>query len=424
MSDGRGRSSYSHDDRSSRRTSSRAPSRTRREPSRDRSRTSSSLSLSSGPGPDSGRSPRYYPPPAGSRPGSGASSQQPLLSRRGSTANSSDYRSGPSLDLPVYVGDSETTSKASLIGGSSSGGFSSSSGSVPLPRRDPISVPRRRGSRHELDDGRPLHPHDLPPSRPPSSNPARPLTSSGGSVSRKHNDPTAPGQSYPDTPSWAQGSTRLPFTTVSNYPNHGHPSASQSLSPSNRGDNTRARPPIRPIPLPVFTTLFTAEPDQYAASNSSSNPSTPYTRSPGRAGHTRLPSDPRHPGEIVVPSNSSGLSQAQSRPSDYSGREPRAASPYVLAATAERRQTEQRSALGGWPARGGSNPSIGADYTQASHQRLADVARRSADEWGRKENLDAVRVERNQSRQSSHKKYAESMERDRESDEERRRRRS
>ena len=408
MSDGRGRSSYSQDDRSAKRMSSRASSRSRREPSRDRSRTNS---LNPGPGPDNGRHPRYYPPPAGSGSGSGVSSQQLPLLGRGS-ANPSDYLSGPSLDLPVYVGDSQTTSKASLLGGSSS------SGSVPLPRRDPISIPRR-GSRHELD-GRDPRPHDLPPSRPPSSNPARPLTDSGGSG--KYSDPTAPGLSYPGTPSWAQGTTRLPFTTVSNYPDHGHPSASQSLSLSSRGDSIGPRVPVRP--LPVFTTRFSAEPDsfdnQHAASTSSSL-AAPYTRNHDRAGYNSLPSEPRHPGEIFVPSNSSGLSQARSRPSDYSSRAPRTASPYSQAAMVERKQTEQRSTLGGWPARGASNPSIGADYTQASHQRLAEVARGSVDGWTRRDNYDPARVERNKSRQSSHEEYAELMERDRKRDAERRR---
>ncbi|KAK4099074.1 hypothetical protein N658DRAFT_560553 [Parathielavia hyrcaniae] len=113
-----------------------------------------------------------------------------------------------------------------------------------------------------------------------------------------------------------------------------------------------------------------------------------------RAGYNKLRSEPGPP--------------AQSRPSAYSARAYRTASPYSQAAKAERRQTEQRSAMGGWPARGASNPSIGADYTQDSHQRLADVAR----------SYDPGRVERNESRQSLHEKYVAMMEYDRRMDEE------
>lgn len=335
MSDDRGRSSYSQDDRSTRRTLPRAPSRSRREPSRDRSRTSS---LNSGPGPDNGRNSRYYPPPAGSRSGSGASSHQFPLPRQG-PAIPSDYLSA--LNLPVYVGYSQTTSQASLLG------RPNSTGPVSLPRRDPISIPHS-GSRHELGSTAPL-PHDLPPSRPPSSNPARPLTDLGGSA--KCSDPTAPGLSNPGPPSWAQGSTAQPFTTVSNYPDHGHTPASQSPSLSSRTGSIRSQLPLRRRPPLTLSSSAPDHLDNHYSGSTSSKPPKPYTRDHRRAGYNSLPSELPHPGEIVVPSDSSGLSQAQSRSSDHSIRAPRTASPYVQAARVERRHTEQRSRLGGWPAR-------------------------------------------------------------------------
>jgi hypothetical protein len=298
-------------------------------------------------------------------------------------------------------------------------GGSSSSGSIPVPRRE--SRQRRNSTTRIMDtDARATRPHDLPPSKPLSSNPARPLTGSGGSGG--YSDPTAPVVSYPSTPSWARGSSPRPPSTVSRYPDRGHPSASQSLSVSDQGDRTGwAR-----VRLPAFANVFSAEPDSLDGRSSSTDDgraAAPYTRDHFRAGYDNLPSEPRHPGELFIPANSSGLSRAQSRPSDYSDRKPRTESPYSQAAAAERRQSEQRSRLGGWPVRGASNPSIGQDFTQDSHRRLADVAGGSVAGWTGRDNHDPARVERNRSRQSSHEEYAEKMERERRMDEERQRRR-
>ncbi len=408
MSDRRGRNSSSHDDGSAKRTPSRAPSRnrsrSRREPSRDCSGTGAS---NPGIGPDDSRNPRHYPPPAGGRSVSGGPLQQPPLLRR-SSASLSAYSSAPSVNLPVYVGGSYTTSKHSLMDESSPSG-SSPSGSIPRPHRE------RTTSMLDADVGaqsrRRLDPR---PSRPSSSNPMRPLSGSTGGG--KYSDPTAPVLSYANTPSWAQESSPRPLSTVSNYPDHGHAPASRSTPPPSLGDRPSAR---ARAPYSVYTANYCAEPESIGAPRSadSSSLARPYTLDIDRAGYNKLPSEARHPGEIFVPANSSGLSQAQSRPSDYSGQWPRSASPYTSAARVEMRQTERRSREGEWPVKGGSNPAIGQNYTQDSHERLAEVARRSASEW---DVIDRSKGDKNNLRRESHEKYAREME-ERRLDEERRR---
>ncbi len=417
MSDRRGRNPSARDDRSTKQTPSRAPSRnrsrSRREPSRDRSETAPRGTGSSNPGigPGDSRNPRHYPPSAGGRSGSGGPLQQ-APSLRQTPASVSAYSSAPSVDLPVYVGRSYTTSKHTILD-EWSPSSSYLSGSVPLPHRE------RTTSMVDTGVGpQSRHLHDPRPSRPSSSNPMRPLSGSTGGG--KYSDPTAPVVSYPGPPSWARQSTHRPPSTVSNYPDHGQAPASKSTSPPPPGLEVYEDPRARPF-YSTYTKNYCTEPEAMDAPSSahSSSLGPPYTMDIGRAGYSRLSSEPHHPGEIFVPPNSSGLSQAQSRPSNYSARH-RAASPYTKAAQVEARQTERRAREGDWPVKGGSNPAIGKSYTQDSHARLADVAGRSALEW---EGTDLDKSNRNNSRRESHDNYVTEMEKERERklDEERQR---
>ena len=204
---------------------------------------------------------------------------------------------------------------------------------------------------------------------------------------------------------------------MSNYPDHGHTPAFQSATSHNSIDSMYF-PKHRYFP----------EPDPYEDNKhdsfrphpaGTSSLAKPYTMNRFVAGHQRLSSDPPHPGEIYVPADSTGLSQAQPRPSDYSDQWVQTPSPYSVAARAEQRQTERRSREGGWPARGGSDPALAQDYTQASHERLAVVAERSAFEWNE---IDAERAGRNSSRKASHDTYVKMMEKERVREDERRQR--
>lgn len=172
----------------------------------------------------------------------------------------------------------------------------------------------------------------------------------------------------------------------------------------------------RPVYLPNFPRGFY---DGLSSTDSVHSYSTssdrPYTMNPGDAGYNSLPSEPRHPGEVVVPEDETGLTGVRSRSrTDHTGRGyARPPSPYVKARRVEARRTERRTREGGWPARGSSDPHIAEDYTEDSHERLSGVADNSAFEWGVQvvpgEMRDAERSRRNSDRRDRHKGYATDM---------------